>query len=157
MATTTPPRVRQARESVVIRSAGGSGDGMQVTGDRVTAEAALAGNDLTTFPDCPAEIRAPAGTTYGVSAFQIHFGGVDVTTPGDAVDVLVAMNPAALKVDLNDLRLGGTIVVDTGAFSERNLAKAGFPASPREDGSLASYQAIPVDIHRIKYAAPQNF
>jgi len=110
---------------------------MQVTGSRFTVEAALAGNDLTTFPDFPAEIRAPAGTTYGVSAFQIHFGGVDVTTPGDEVDVLVAMNPAALKVDLKDLRRGGTIVVDTGAFSERNLSKAGFPANPIEDGSLA--------------------
>src|SRR5437773_11875844 len=102
MATSPPPRTRQARESVVIRFAGDSGDGMQVTGSRFTVEAALAGNDLTTFPDFPAEIRAPAGTTYGVSAFQIHFGGVDVTTPGDEVDVLVAMNPAALKVDLKD-------------------------------------------------------
>src|SRR5881398_999274 len=157
MATTTPPRARQARESVVIRFAGDSGDGMQVTGSRFTVEAALAGNDLTTFPDFPAEIRAPAGTTYGVSAFQIHFGGVDVTTPGDAVDVLVAMNPAALKVDLNDLRLGGTIVVDTGAFTERNLAKAGFPASPLEDGSLASYQVLPVDITRLTAEAVKTF
>src|SRR6266568_3169468 len=149
MATTTPPRARQARESVVIRFAGDSGDGMQVTGSRFTVEAALAGNDLTTFPDFPAEIRAPAGTTYGVSAFQIHFGGVDVTTPGDEVDVLVAMNPAALKVDLKDLRIGGTIVVDTGAFSERNLAKAGFLANPIEDGSLAQYQVLTVDITRL--------
>src|SRR5438552_3566362 len=149
MATTTPPRARQARESVVIRFAGDSGDGMQVTGSRFTVEAALAGNDLTTFPDFPAEIRAPAGTTYGVSAFQIHFGGVDVTTPGDAVDVLVAMNPAALKVDLKDLRLGGTIVVDTGAFTERNLTKAGFPANPIEDGSLAPYQVLTIDITRL--------
>src|SRR5467141_2503637 len=149
MAISTPPRARQARESVVIRFAGDSGDGMQVTGSRFTVEAALAGNDLTTFPDFPAEIRAPAGTTYGVSAFQIHFGGVDVTTPGDAVDVLVAMNPAALKVDLKDLRLGGTIVVDTGAFTERNLAKAGFPANPIEDGSLAPYQVLTVDITRL--------
>src|SRR5204863_9024873 len=152
MATTTPPRARQARESVVIRFAGDSGDGMQVTGSRFTVEAALAGNDLTTFPDFPAEIRAPAGTTYGVSAFQIHFGGIDVTTPGDAVDVLVAMNPAALKVDLKDLRLGGTIVVDTGAFTDRNLAKAGFASSPVEDGSLASNQVLPVDITRLRPA-----
>src|SRR3989475_13280850 len=92
----------------------------------------------------PAETRAPAGTTYGGSAFQIHFGGVDVTTPGDAVDVLVAMNPAALKVDLKDLRVGGTVVVDTGAFTERNLTKAGFPANPVEDGSLAQYQVLTV-------------
>src|SRR2546430_14879252 len=126
MATTTPPRARQARESVVIRFAGDSGDGMQVTGSRFTVEAALAGNDLTTFPDFPAEIRAPAGTTYGVSAFQIHFRGVDVTTPGDEVDVLVAMNPAPPQGDLKDLRRGGTIVVDTRPFSERNLATARF-------------------------------
>src|SRR6266700_2607902 len=156
MATTTPPRARQARESVVIRFAGDSGDGMQVTGSRFTVEAALAGNDLTTFPDFPAEIRAPAGTTYGVSAFQIHFGGVDVTTPGDEVDVLVAMNPAALKVDLKDLRLGGTIVVDTGAFTERNLAKAGFPANPIEDGSLAQYQVLTVDITRLTAEAVKD-
>src|SRR6266513_2238415 len=157
MATTTPPRARQARESVVIRFAGDSGDGMQVTGSRFTVEAALAGNDLTTFPDFPAEIRAPAGTPYGVSAFQIHFGGVDVTTPGDAVDVLVAMNPAALNVDLNDLRLGGTIVVDTGAFTERNLTKAGFPANPVEDGSLAPYQVLTVDITRLTAEAVKAF
>src|SRR2546421_11899752 len=107
MATTTPPRARQARESVVIRFAGDSGDGMQVTGSRFTVEAALAGNDLTTFPGFPAEIRAPAGTTYGVSAFQIHFGGVDVPAPGDEGDVLVALNPAALQVALKGLRRGG--------------------------------------------------
>src|SRR5256884_72254 len=157
MATTTPQRARQTRESVVIRFAGDSGDGMQVTGSRFTVEAALAGNDLTTFPDFPAEIRAPAGTTYGVSAFQIHFGGVDVTTPGDAVDVLVAMNPAALKVDLKDLRLGGTIVVDTGAFTERNLTKAGFPANPIEDGSLAPYQVLTIDITRLTAEAVKTF
>src|SRR5207248_9157104 len=107
MATSTPPRTRQARESVVIRFAGDSGDGMQVTGSRFTVEAALAGNDLTTFPDFPAEIRAPAGPPYGVSAFQIHLGGVDVTTPGDAVDVLVAMSPPALRLDRPHLRAGG--------------------------------------------------
>src|SRR5229473_4564070 len=157
MATTTPPRARQARESVVIRFAGDSGDGMQVTGSRFTVEAALAGNDLTTFPDFPAEIRAPAGTTYGVSAFQIHFGGVDVTTPGDAVDVLVAMNPAALKVDVKDLRVGGTVVVDTGAFTERNLTKAGFPANPVEDGSLAQYQVLTVDVTRLTVEAVKAF
>src|SRR2546423_4311648 len=156
MATTTPPRARQARESVVIRFAGDSGDGMQVTGSRFTVEAALAGNDLTTFPDFPAEIRAPAGTTYGVSACETHFGGVDVATPGDEVDVLVAMTPAALKVDLKDLRLGGTIVVDTGAFSGRNLAKAGFPANPIEDGSLAQYQVLTVDITRLTAEAVKD-
>src|SRR5204862_7325 len=132
---TTP--ARESRDSVVIRFAGDSGDGMQVTGGRFTIETALAGNDLTTFPDYPAEIRAPAGTTYGVSAFQIHFGAVDVMTPGDQVDVLVAMNPAALKVDLKDLRVGGTVVVDLGAFTERNLARAGLKTNQLDDGSLA--------------------
>src|SRR5207249_4603524 len=140
MSTSLTSPARESRDSVVIRFAGDSGDGMQVTGGRFTVETALAGNDLTTFPDYPAEIRAPAGTTYGVSAFQIHFGAVDVMTPGDQVDVLVAMNPAALKVDLKDLRIGGTVVVDTGAFTERNLAKAGFTSHPLEDGSLAQYQ-----------------
>ena len=130
---------------------------MQVTGSRFTVETALAGNDLTTFPDFPAEIRAPAGTTYGVSAFQIQFGAGDIMTPGDAVDVLVAMNPAALKVDLKDLRLGGSILVDTGAFSERNLTKAGFPANPLEDGSLAPYQVLTFDITRLTTEAVKAF
>src|SRR2546422_514381 len=103
---------RESRDSVVIRFAGDSGDGMQVTGAQFTLETALAGSDFSTFPDFPAEIRAPTGTTFGVSAFQIHFGGTDVMTPGDAVDVLVAMNPAALTVELNDLRVGGTVIVD---------------------------------------------
>src|SRR6266702_612145 len=142
MTTSATSPARESRDSVVIWFAGDSGDGMQVTGGRFTVETALAGNDLTTFPDYPAEIRAPAGTTYGVSAFQIHFGAVDVMTPGDQVDVLVAMNPAALKVDLKDLRIGGTVVVDTGAFTERNLAKAGFASHPLEDGSLAPYQGL---------------
>jgi len=157
MATAPALRARQARESVVIRFAGDSGDGMQVTGSRFTVETALAGNDLTTFPDFPAEIRAPAGTTYGVSAFQIQFGAGDIMTPGDAVDVLVAMNPAALKVDLKDLRLGGSILVDTGAFSERNLTKAGFPANPLEDGSLAPYQVLTFDITRLTTEAVKAF
>src|SRR5213594_3770701 len=157
MATAPARRARQARESVVIRFAGDSGDGMQVTGSRFTVETALAGNDLTTFPDFPAEIRAPAGTTYGVSAFQIQFGAGDIMTPGDAVDVLVAMNPAALKVDLKDLRLGGSILVDTGAFTERNLTKAGFPANPLEDGSLAPYQVLTFDITRLTTEAVKAF
>src|SRR6059036_1054427 len=149
MATSATASARESRDSVVIRFAGDSGDGMQVTGGRFTVETALAGNDLTTFPDYPAEIRAPAGTTYGVSAFQIHFGAVDVMTPGDQVDVLVAMNPAALKVDLKDLRVGGTVVVDLGAFTERNLAKAGFKTNPLEDGSLAQYQVLKLDVTKL--------
>ncbi|HEX2680294.1 MAG TPA: 2-oxoacid:acceptor oxidoreductase family protein, partial [Candidatus Dormibacteraeota bacterium] len=129
---------------------------MQVTGSRFTAETALAGNDLTTFPDFPAEIRAPAGTTYGVSAFQIHFGSLDVMTPGDEVDVLVAMNPAALKVDLKDLRVGGTILVDTGAFNARNLSKAGYAADPLQDGSLAPYRLLKFDITKLTLDAVKD-
>ncbi len=154
-ASTTSP-LRESRDSVVIRFAGDSGDGMQVTGGRFTIETALAGNDLTTFPDYPAEIRAPAGTTFGVSAFQIHFGAQNVMTPGDEVDVLVAMNPAALQVDLKDLRLGGTLVVDTGAFTERNLTKAGFPANPLDDGSLARYQVLKLDITKLTLDAVKS-
>src|SRR5512143_2269394 len=110
MATPTAPTARESRDSVVIRFAGDSGDGMQVTGSQFTVETALAGNDLATFPDFPAEIRAPAGTTFGVSAFQIHFGRIEVLTPGDEVDVLVCMNPAAMAVNLKDLRAGGLVI-----------------------------------------------
>src|SRR5438034_11034934 len=149
MTTSATSPARESRDSVVIRFAGDSGDGMQVTGGRFTVETALAGNDLTTFPDYPAEIRAPAGTTFGVSAFQIHFGAVDVMTPGDAVDVLVAMNPAALKVDVKDLRIGGTVIVDTAAFNERNLAKAGYKTNPLDDNSLAPYQLLKFDITKL--------
>ena len=140
---------REIRDSVVIRFAGDSGDGMQVTGSQFTLETALAGSDFSTFPDFPAEIRAPAGTTFGVSAFQIHFGGTDVMTPGDAVDVLVAMNPAALTVDVRDLKVGGTVIVDTSAFNERNLGKAGYAKNPLEDDSLARYQVLKFDITKL--------
>ena len=139
-------RSRETRESVVIRFAGDSGDGMQVTGSQFTLETALAGSDFSTFPDFPAEIRAPAGTTFGVSAFQIQFGATDVMTPGDAVDVLVAMNPAALTVELGDLKVGGTIIVDTAAFNDRNLGKAGYAKNPLDDDSLARYQVLRFDI-----------
>ncbi|HEX4628693.1 MAG TPA: 2-oxoacid:acceptor oxidoreductase subunit alpha [Gemmatimonadales bacterium] len=155
MALASSPPARQSRDSVVIRFAGDSGDGMQVTGSRFTLETALAGNDLNTFPDFPAEIRAPVGTTYGVSAFQIHFGS-DVITPGDQVDVLVAMNPAALKVEVKDLRVGGTIVVDTAAFNQRNLAKADFAADPLQDGSLAPYQVLKLDITKLTLDAVKD-
>src|SRR2546423_6188011 len=140
---------REMRESVVIRFAGDSGDGMQVTGSQFTLETALAGSDFSTFPDFPAEIRAPTGTTFGVSAFQIHFGGTDVMTPGDAVDVLVAMNPAALTVEMNDVKVGGTVIVDTAAFNERNLGKAGYARNPLEDDSLARYQVLKFDITKL--------
>src|SRR6266481_3094147 len=150
MATSTVPRPgRETRDSVVIRFAGDSGDGMQVTGSQFTLETALAGSDFSTFPDFPAEIRARTGTTFGVSAFQIHFGGTDVMTPGDSVDVLVAMNPAALTVEMSDLKVGGTVIVDTDAFNERNLKKAGYAKNPLEDDSLARYQVLKFDITKL--------
>jgi 2-oxoglutarate ferredoxin oxidoreductase subunit alpha len=139
---------RQELESVVVRFAGDSGDGMQLTGSQFTIATALAGNDLATFPDFPAEIRAPAGTTFGVSAFQINFGSGAVATAGDAPDVLVAMNPAALKVNLADLKEGGLVITDTGAFAERNLRKAGFETDPLTDGTLDGYQRLEIDISK---------
>lgn len=131
---------------VVIRFAGDSGDGMQLTGSNFTEATALYGNDLATFPDFPAEIRAPAGATFGVSAFQIYFGSEDVTTAGDDVDVLIAMNPAALITNLKDLVSGGVVVVDTDAFTDKNMARAGYTSNPIEDGSLDAYRVIPIDI-----------
>src|SRR5581483_5409756 len=127
-------------DRVVIRFAGDSGDGMQLTGARFTSETAQLGNDLSTLPDFPAEIRAPAGSLPGVSGFQIQFADHDILTPGDAPNVLVAMNPAALKTNLKDLPKGGTLIVNRDAFVERNLDKAGYAANPLEDGSLADYQ-----------------
>src|SRR6516162_383544 len=121
---------------VVVRFAGDSGDGMQITGAQFTLEAALLGNDLATLPDFPAEIRAPTGTVAGVSGFQVHFADHPVLTPGDTLSVLVAMNPAALKKNLADLEKGGTLIVDADAFTSRNLQKAGYLESPLEDGSL---------------------
>jgi 2-oxoglutarate/2-oxoacid ferredoxin oxidoreductase subunit alpha len=133
-------------ESVVIRFAGDSGDGMQLTGGRFTSETALSGNDLASFPDFPAEIRAPAGSLPGVSGFQLHFADHDILTPGDRPDVLVAMNPAALKTNLQDLPKGATLILDTDAFTDRNLKKAGYETNPLEDGSLEDYQlhAVPL-------------
>src|SRR3546814_6982269 len=131
----TPRResTRQELESVVIRFAGDSGDGVQLTGSQFAQVTALAGNDLATFPDFPAEIRAPVGTTYGVSAFQINFGARSIETSGDAPDVLVAFNPAALKVNLDELQEGGLVILDTGTFNSRNFEKAGFTGNPLED------------------------
>jgi 2-oxoglutarate ferredoxin oxidoreductase subunit alpha len=130
----------------VIRFAGDSGDGMQLTGTQFTETSALAGNDLATFPDFPAEIRAPAGSLAGVSGFQVHISSLEVFTPGDEPDVLVAMNPAALKANLRDLKKGGTLILDTDQFTEKNLARVGYKQSPVDDGSLASYQVHKVDI-----------
>ena len=126
-------------DRVVIRFAGDSGDGMQLTGDRFTSDTAAMGNDLSTLPNFPAEIRAPQGTLPGVSSFQLHFADHDVLTPGDAPDVLVAMNPAALKANLADVPRGATIIANTDEFGTRNLAKVGYAANPLEDGSLESW------------------
>ncbi len=139
--------------SLVVRFAGDSGDGMQLTGSRFTQEAALGGADLATFPDFPAEIRAPVGTTFGVSAFQIQFGGRRVRTPGDQLDVLVALNPAALKVNLADLRPSGTLIVDTAAFGDRNLKKAGYDGNPLEGHDLDPFRVIEIDITKLTQAA----
>ena len=133
-------------DQVTIRFAGDSGDGMQLTGSQFANETALLGNDLSTLPDFPAEIRAPAGSLPGVSGFQIHFADHDILTPGDQPDVLVAMNPAALRANIKDLRKGGTVIVNRDAFNEKNLQKAGYAASPLEDGSLQEYNvhALPL-------------
>ena len=143
-----PPESLQRQElgSAVVRFAGDSGDGMQFIGSHFTQSTALCGNDLATFPDFPAEIRAPAGTTFGVSAFQINFGATVIKTSGDDCDMVVVMNPAALKVELPELKLGGLILVDTGTFTERNLHKAHYDTNPLEDGSLSPYRLIELDI-----------
>jgi 2-oxoglutarate ferredoxin oxidoreductase subunit alpha len=135
-----------ALDRVVIRLAGDSGDGMQLTGNRFTSETASFGNDLSTLPNFPAEIRAPTGTLPGVSSFQLHFADHDIMTPGDAPDVLVAMNPAALKANLADLPGGGLLIVDSDEFTARNLAKVGYAANPLEDGSLERWQLVPVQL-----------
>ena len=144
-------------EAVVVRFAGDSGDGMQLTGGQFTLSTALAGNDLSTFPDFPAEIRAPQGTTFGVSAFQINFGSTSIETAGDQPDVLIAMNPAALKVNVDQLREGGLIIADEGEFSARNLAKAGYEQSPLEDGSLAKWQLVHFNISQLTLDAVKPF
>ena len=139
--TSTDSTAREvvSRDRVVIRFAGDSGDGMQLTGDRFTSETASFGNDLSTLPNFPAEIRAPAGTLPGVSSFQLHFANYDILTPGDRPDVLVAMNPAALKANVGDLPAGGILIVNTDEFTKRNLTKVGYDGSPLDDGSLERY------------------
>ncbi|MEE9521850.1 MAG: 2-oxoacid:acceptor oxidoreductase subunit alpha [candidate division NC10 bacterium] len=140
------PKRREEREEVVIRFAGDSGDGMQLAGMQFTNETAVAGTDVATLPEFPAEIRAPAGTLFGVSGFQLNFSSHEIFTPGDNPDVLVMMNPAALKMNLKDLKAGGIIIADTAEFNEPNLRKAGYVTNPLEDGSLDKYQVFPVDI-----------
>lgn len=153
----TAPRSNATPEAVVVRFAGDSGDGMQLTGGQFTLSTALAGNDLATFPDFPAEIRAPQGTLFGVSAFQINFGSTDITTAGDAPDVLVAMNPAALKTNVDALKPGGLIIADTGEFTKRNLEKAKYEANPIEDGSLAKWDVLAFDISALTMESVKPF
>ena len=151
--TEAPARRREVLDSAVIRFAGDSGDGMQITGSQFTTTAALFGNDLATFPDYPAEIRAPAGTLPGVSGFQIHFGARDIYTPGDSVDALVVMNPAALKVNLADLKKSGILIVNADNFKEIDLKKAQMSENPLEDRSLEGYRVFPVELTKLTRAA----
>jgi 2-oxoglutarate ferredoxin oxidoreductase subunit alpha len=144
------------RERIVVRFAGDSGDGMQLTGDRFTSATAVLGNDLATLPDFPAEIRAPAGTVHGVSAFQIQFASNDITTPGDHADVLVAMNPAALKADLDKVGKGGVLILNEDSFTERNIQKAGYTADPLQDGTLDGYQVYQVPMTSITVRATEG-
>ena len=147
----------QQLDRVVIRFAGDSGDGMQLTGDRFTQETATFGNDLSTLPNFPAEIRAPAGTLPGVSSFQLHFADHDILTPGDAPDVLIAMNPAALKANIDDLPRGADIIANTDEFTKRNLVKVGYDANPLEDGSLDGYQLHAIPITSVTVKALEGF
>ena len=144
-------------ESVVVRFAGDSGDGMQLTGGQFTLSTALSGNDLATFPDFPAEIRAPQGTLFGVSAFQINFGSTEIETAGDAPDVLIAMNPAALKTNIDQLKPGGLVIADEGEFGDRNLAKAKYETNPLKDGSLAKWQLLAFDISALTLESVKPF
>jgi len=148
---------RNSPEAVVVRFAGDSGDGMQLTGGQFTLSSALAGNDFATFPDFPAEIRAPQGTLFGVSAFQINFGSTEIDTAGDAPDVLVAMNPAALKTNVGALKPGGLIIADTGEFTRRNLDKAHYAENPLEDGSLAKWKVLAFDISALTMESVRPF
>ncbi|MGB7374936.1 2-oxoacid:acceptor oxidoreductase subunit alpha [Pontixanthobacter sp.] len=157
MASLAKDGANETADAIVVRFAGDSGDGMQLTGGQFTLSTALAGNDLATFPDFPAEIRAPQGTLFGVSAFQINFGSREINTAGDAPDVLVAMNPAALKVNLPSLKPGGLVIIDTGEFTKRNLDKAKYDISPLEDDTLARYDTLAFDISALTIQAVEPF
>jgi 2-oxoglutarate ferredoxin oxidoreductase subunit alpha len=154
--TLTAPVEREQRDRVVIRFAGDSGDGMQLAGTQFTAASAMFGNDLATFPNFPAEIRAPQGTLPGVSSFQVHIADWDILTPGDDPDVLVAMNPAALQSNLGDLREGGLLLINEDAFVERNLAKAGYDTSPLTDGSLENYHVLTAKMEELTKLAVKD-
>ncbi|HMB94335.1 MAG TPA: 2-oxoacid:acceptor oxidoreductase subunit alpha [Rhodothermales bacterium] len=153
MSVQSPEKTVQSIPEATILFAGDSGDGMQLTGSQFTLATAFAQNDLATLPDFPAEIRAPAGTTYGVSGFQLHFGSVNIRTPGDEVDLLIAMNPAALKVNLGRVRRGGAVMVNANAFTKRDLDLAGYDHNPLEDGSLKEYQLFEVELNKLTHEA----
>ncbi|WP_329015072.1 2-oxoacid:acceptor oxidoreductase subunit alpha [Streptomyces sp. NBC_00690] len=157
VSASVPAKEVRRLDRVVIRFAGDSGDGMQLTGDRFTSETASLGNDLSTLPNFPAEIRAPAGTLPGVSSFQLHFADHDILTPGDAPNVLVAMNPAALKANLADVPLGGEIIVNTDEFAKRAMAKVGYATSPLDDGTLEGYRVHPVPLTSLTIEALKDF
>src|SRR6185312_4988694 len=142
--------------SVTVRFAGDSGDGMQLAGTQFTDTSALVGNDISTLPDFPAEIRAPAGTLAGVSGYQVHFSSTDIFTPGDDVDALVAMNPAALKTNLKSVKSGGIVIVNEDAFGANDLKKAGYATSPLEDSTLQGYRVIKVPINKLNAAATKD-
>jgi 2-oxoglutarate ferredoxin oxidoreductase subunit alpha len=162
MSTATAPAAagsqtkRESLQNAVVRFCGDSGDGMQVTGSQFTNTAALFGNDLSTFPDFPAEIRAPQGTLPGVSGFQVNFSSTEIHTPGDAVDVLIAMNPAALKTNIADLKTGGILIVNSDSFTEVDFKKAKITSNPLEDGSLSGYRVFPVDLLKLTKAATKD-
>ncbi|HYY97238.1 MAG TPA: 2-oxoacid:acceptor oxidoreductase family protein, partial [Pyrinomonadaceae bacterium] len=143
-------------ETVTIRFAGDSGDGMQLTGTQFTNTSAIVGNDISTLPDFPAEIRAPAGSLPGVSGFQLNFSSEDIRTPGDQPNVLVAMNPAALKVNLSDLEEGGTVIINTDEFNKENLKKAAYEANPLEDDTLKGYRVHRLPITTVNIRALQE-
>src|SRR4051812_12116407 len=145
-----------ALPSVTVRFAGDSGDGMQLAGTQFTDTSALVGNDISTLPDFPAEIRAPAGTLAGVSGYQIHFSSTDIYTPGDEVDALVAMNPAALKTNIKAVHPGGIVIVNEDAFAPNDLKKAGYATNPIEDNSLGSYRLVKVPIDKLNAAATKD-
>src|ERR671931_975247 len=146
----------EKKDRVVVRFAGDSGDGMQVVGSRFTDETAVGGNDLATLPDFPAEIRAPAGTPHGVSAFQIHFASRDILTPGDHPNVLVAMNPAALITQVGSLERGGTVIVNEDGFTDHNLKKAGYESNPLEDDSLDDFHVFRVPMTSMTVRATEG-
>src|SRR5438128_5159639 len=148
-----PRHAVEEKESVTIRFAGDSGDGMQLAGTQFTTTSAIIGNDIATFPDFPAEIRAPAGTLAGVSGFQIHFSKFDIHTPGDRLNTLVAMNPAALKTNLKDLEMGGILILNSDAFGTGDLHKACYKTSPLDDGSLKNYKLYRIPINKLNREA----